>query len=207
MGALSMRRRRADVRLSDLLNYSRQNLGRAKLRTALTAVGIAIGTAAVVTLLAFAQGVQAISVRQASTFGQVTTVAVAQDPRAQPAKPITPAALTALRAIPWVAAVHASVQPPPLRVTVGGHSVDMNGDSNTPLDASFPLKYGSASGGANAILLPASFAASFGATPQVLVGQDATVTAGGNVHVTGGRKPATFVAGPDHTYPVKIAGI
>jgi len=103
--------------------------------------------------------------------------------------------------------VHASVQPPPLRMTVGGHSVDLNGDSNTPLNASFPVKYGAGAGGPNAIMVPAGFAAALGATPQALVGQDATVTAGGSVHVPGGRKQSTFVAGPDHTYPVKIVGV
>ena len=194
------------MKLLDTLDYARQNLGRAKLRTALTAIGIAIGTAAVVTLLGFAQGVQAISVRQASTFGQVTTVEVSEDGRAQPPKPITPAALAQLRAIPGVTQVHASVQPPPLRVSVGGHSVDMNGDSSSPLDANVALKYGAGSGGANAILVPAGFAAALGSTPQGLVGQDATLTAGGSVHVPGGRKQSTFVAGPDHAYPVRIVG-
>jgi putative ABC transport system permease protein len=195
------------MRLLDTLNYARQNLGRAKLRTSLTAIGIAIGTAAVVTLLGFAQGVQAISVRQASTFGQITTVAVAQDPKAQPPRPVTPAAMKSLRAIPGVTDVQASVQPPPLRVSIGGHAVDMSGDSNTPLDASFPLKYGSSAGGPDAILLPARFAPQFGVTAQGLVGQLATVTAGGSVHVSGGRKQGTFVAGPDHTYPVKVVGV
>jgi len=195
------------VKLLDTLNYARQNLGRAKLRTALTAVGIAIGTAAVVTLLAFAQGVQAISVRQASTFGQVTTVEVAEDPRAQPARPVTPGVLAQLRAIPGVTDLHASVQPPPLRVTLGGHSVDMNGDSSTPLSASLPLKYGAGEGGSNDILLPAGFAAAFGSTAQALVGVEATVTAGASVHVPGGRKQSTFVSGPDHVFPVRVVGV
>jgi ABC-type antimicrobial peptide transport system permease subunit len=185
------------MRLVDTLNYARQSLGRARLRTSLTAIGIAIGTAAVVTLLAFAQGVQAISVRQASSFGQVTTVEVAQDPRAQPPRSLTPPSLTAFRAIPGVNAVHASVATPPLRV--GSHAVDLNGDSNTPLNASFPLKYGAGSGGPNAILLPAGFAAALGTTPAGLVGQDATVAAGGSVHVAGGRGQGAFVAGPDYT--------
>ena len=180
------------MRLVDTLNYARQNLGRARLRTSLTAIGIAIGTAAVVTLLAFAQGVQAISVRQASTFGQVTTVEVAQDPRAQPPKPITPAALTALKAIPGVTAVHPSVAPPPLRVTIGTHAFDLNSESNTPLNASFPLKYGAVSGGPNAILLAAGLAAAFGTTPPALVGRDATITAGGSVHVSGGREAVSL---------------
>lgn len=195
------------MRLVDTLNYARQSLGRARLRTSLTAIGIAIGTAAVVTLLAFAQGVQAISVRQASSFGQVTTVEVAQDPRAQPPRSLTPASLTAFRAIPGVNEVHASVATPPLRVTVGSHAVDLNGDSNTPLNASFPLKYGAGSGGPNAILLPAGFAAALGTTPAGLVGQDATVAAGGSVHVAGGRGQGAFVAGPDHTYAVKVVGV
>ena len=195
------------MRLIDTLNYSRQNLGRAKLRTTLTAIGIAIGTAAVITLLAFAQGVQAISVRQASTFGQVTTVEVGQDPKAQPPKPITPAALATFKAIPGVTEAHASVQPPPLRVTIGGHSVDLNGDSNTPLNASFPLKYGAGSGGPDAILLPAGSAAGFGTTPQALVGQDAIVTAGGSVRLAGARRQAAFVSGPDHSYPVRVVGV
>ena len=195
------------MKLLDTLNYARQNLGRAKLRTVLTAVGIAIGTAAVVTLLAFAQGVQAISVRQASTFGQVTTVEVAEDPRAQPARPLTPGVLAQLKAISGVTEVHASVQPPPLRVTIAGHSVDMNSESSTPLSASLPLKYGAGSGGADAIMLPAGFAAAFGSTAQGLVGLDATVTAGGSVHVPGGRKQLTFVSGPDRPFPVRVVGV
>ena len=195
------------MRFADTLTYAGQNLSRARLRTFLAALGIAIGTAAVVTLLAFAQGVQAISVRQASTFGQVTTVEVAEDPAAQPPKPITPAALAALKAIPGVTAVHASVQPPPLRVTVAGRSVDMNSDSNTPLDASYPLKFGTTTGGLGAVLLPAGFAAQFGMTPQALVGQAATITAGGSVHVPGTRKQGAFVSGPDRSFPATVVGV
>jgi putative ABC transport system permease protein len=195
------------VRLVDTLNYARQNLGRAKLRTSLTAIGIAIGTAAVVTLLGFAQGIQAISVKQASTFGQITTVGVSEDPKAQPPRPITPAAVAQFKTIPGVNEVQTSVQPPPLRVTVAGRSVDMNGDSNTPLNGSLTLKYGSASGGPGSIALPASFAAQFGLTARALVGQPATITAGRSVRVAGGRKQAAFVSGPDHTYPVTVVGV
>lgn len=195
------------MRLVDTLNYARQNLGRAKLRTALTAIGIAIGTAAVVTLLGFAQGVQAISVRQASTFGQITTVEVGEDPGAQPPRPITPAALTQMKAIPGVTEAHAAVQPPPLRLTLGRRSVELNADSSTPLSASFPLKYGAGAGGSEGVMLPAGIAASLGTTPQLLVGQAATITAGGSVHVAGARKQGTFVSGPDHTYPVKVVGV
>lgn len=196
------------MRLVDTFAYAAQNLRRAKLRTSLTIIGIAIGTAAVVTLLAFGQGVQAISVRQAGTFSQVSTVGVQPDPKAQPPKPVTPAALAQLRAIPGVTSTQTSLGTPPLRVTVGGRSVDMNSDSGTPLDSTYVLKYGSAGTGPNAVLLPAGVATTLGVAAPSLVGKVATITAGGDVHPTAGpRKQTAFVAGPDRTYPVTIAGL
>lgn len=195
------------MRLIDMLGYARQNLGRARLRTSLTLIGIAIGTAAVVTLLAFAQGVRAISVRQASTFGQVTTVVVTEDPAAHPARPITPAALNSMRTIPGVDSVRTFIDTPPLRVTVGGQSVDMNSDASTPLDASFHAKFGSAGGGPDVVMLPSSVAARLGTTPDALVGRDAVLTAGGSVHVAGAKSQGTFVAGPDRKFPVHIAAV
>src|SRR5579859_1880955 len=92
------------MRFFDLLGMARDNLGRSPLRTALTAVGVAIGPAAVVTLVSVGPGNEATLVNQAASFGQVTTVLV--DSTTPPSRvhpsafhAITPATVRAIAAL------------------------------------------------------------------------------------------------------------
>ncbi|HEV3232017.1 MAG TPA: ABC transporter permease [Candidatus Dormibacteraeota bacterium] len=195
------------MRFSDTLGLALQNVLRTRLRTTLTATGVAIGTAAVVTLLAFGNGVQAIAVGRAASFGAVTTVLVA--PRSGAGSPITPAVVTDLRAYPHVRSIVLTVTTPSLRVTVAGHSADLTSIAQAPLAANLSLAKGSPAlaDAAEGVLLPASQARKLAADPLTLVGQPATLTAGSDVCCAGPGKSGFLVAGPDRQFASRIAGI
>ena len=64
------------MRLVDMLGLARDNLSRARLRTALTATGVAIGTAAVVPLISVGNGAESFFLNRAASFGQLTLAEV-----------------------------------------------------------------------------------------------------------------------------------
>lgn len=103
--------------LFDLLSTIASNLARRKGRVALTAVGVVIGTAAVVLLVSLGVGLQRNAESQLGGIGDLTKIVVypgmgemmgpvmdASGPP-QPATPLTTQALATIAAIPGVAAV------------------------------------------------------------------------------------------------------
>lgn len=202
------------MRALDMLGLACGNLGRARLRTALTAAGVAIGTAAVVTLVAFSAGAEGLAVRNAATFNSVTQVQVLPDltdARGRPTGPVhvlTPASVRAIRRVPHVAAVTAYLPTPPLRLTVGRQSVDLAARAQSPLASGVTLVAGrdTAAAEADGILVPASVARRLGPSSATLVGRAVILTAGGGVCCRSG--PDDVVAlGPDRPVAARIAGV
>ena len=64
------------MRFSDLFTLIMDNLGRRKARVALTAVGVIIGTAAVVVLVSLAIGLQQNATQQLYGIGDLTQIQV-----------------------------------------------------------------------------------------------------------------------------------
>jgi putative ABC transport system permease protein len=192
------------MRFSDNLLLALQNVRRTRLRTALTATGVAIGTAAVVTLLAFGNGVQAIAVGRAASFGAVTTALVFPQPNGTPA--ITPATVAAIRAMAHVKAVQTALTVPTLRLRVGSHVSVVPAQAQSPLGLATNLAHGSPALGddADGVLLPLSLARGMAADPLGLVGQAARLTAGSDI---GNGRQAILVAGPDRDFSTRVAGI
>jgi putative ABC transport system permease protein len=207
------------VRVADLLALARDNLNRAKLRTALTAIGVTIGTAAVVMLLAAGNGAEAITVGQINQFGSVTmvqvlpaTVATRRTPPRSHA--LRPATVRAIAALPHVTGVDTFMQTPPLRLTVQGRSLDLATSGQSPLDSGLTLVAGSGGrpGDPALVLVPASAAAALHVPAAALVGRHVVLTAGGDVAAASASKgeggnPNIFVVGPDRHFAARVAGV
>ena len=102
------------MKFIDLLKLIFGNLGRRKGRVALTAIGVVIGTAAVVILVSLAIGLQQNAEQQLYGIGDLTQISVSPtypegggEKGGQPAQPalLTNDVLDQLRAIPGVVAV------------------------------------------------------------------------------------------------------
>lgn len=111
------------MRLLDLLRLIVENLGRRKARVALTAIGVVIGTAAVVVLVSLAIGLQKNATRSLGGIGDLTQIQVMPNYGGEMAKPgmvvqrvggasananqklITNESLTELAALPGVISV------------------------------------------------------------------------------------------------------
>ncbi len=200
------------MRFFDMLGMARDNLGRSPLRTALTAIGVAIGTAAVVTLISVGSGSEAILVNQATSFGQVTTVMVdATTPpsRAQPSAfhAITPATVRAIAALPHVDEVAGWLSTPPLRLTAGARSHDLPAVGQMPITAQVTLVTRVVRDETDGVLVPDSAARQFGVAPATLVGRRIVLTAGGDVCCTGSGDSSIAVYGPDRRVAARIAGV
>lgn len=64
------------MKFSDLLHMSSSNLLRRKLRTALTVLGVVIGTASIVVMISLGLGLQRSSLKQIEQYGGLTTISV-----------------------------------------------------------------------------------------------------------------------------------
>jgi len=193
------------MRPTDTFGLALQNLRRTRLRTTLSALGVAIGTAAVVALISAGQGFQSIAVARASTFGSLTGITVAAESDGGRPLPIRPATVQSLAAIPHVANIATVLQMPPLRLQVGAHALDLPTRAQSPITQG-PFLAGTAPASADGIVIPGSVARSLGETPGALVGRAVTLTAGGTVCCTTTRDSLTLI-GPDRTFPAQIAGV
>ena len=195
----------------DMLSLAKDNLQRARLRTALTATGVAIGTAAVVTLVAFGSGAEAIAVDSVAGIGAVTQIEVGPITAdgGRQAHVITPAALATIAHLPHVASVDTWLDTPPLRLTLDGRAVDASSTgAQWPLVAGQTVRYGRVTGAAavDGVLLPDSLARRFG-SPTSLVGRAVTVTAGGSVCCAGAGSGGLTVLGPDRRFAARIVAV
>ena len=64
------------MKFLDLLRMSSSNLLRRKLRTALTVLGVVIGTASIVVMISLGLGLQKSSLEQIEQYGGLTTINV-----------------------------------------------------------------------------------------------------------------------------------
>jgi len=174
------------MRFIDTINFARSNVGRTRLRTALTATGIAIGTAAVVTLLALGNGIQAIAVGQAASFSAVTSVLVYPGANGTDPRPITPANIATFRTYGNVKSVVTSLNTPALRFTVGGKSVTARSDAKSPIADGATMLSGGGGGSmeTDGVIVPKSLLSGLGQTPLSIVGKSITLTEGGDICCT-----------------------
>jgi putative ABC transport system permease protein len=197
------------MRFLDTINLARGNVGRTRLRTALTATGIAIGTAAVVTLLALGNGVQAIAVGQAASFSATTSVVVEPGARGSQVVPVLASRIETIRSYPNVARVITSLSTPPLRLTLNGKSVDVQSTAKSPIADGIRLAAGGGGGSAeiDGVVIPKSLLPSLGATPASIVGQPITVTEGGDVCCNDPQGGGISVLGPAKSFSAHVAAI
>ena len=191
---------------SDTLGLALQNVRRTRLRTFLSALGVAIGTAAVVALVAAGNGFQNIAVDRASRFGSLTEIIVFPEQDGGTPHPITPTTVASLRSIPHVASVDLSLQTPPIRVQLGGTSADLPSAARTPVDAGGGVLSRATTMPADGVLLPLSLVKKAGETAASVVGKPVSLIAGSSVCCATDRNTLT-VLGPDHTFQAHVAGV
>ena len=197
------------MRFIDTINFARSNVGRTRLRTALTATGIAIGTAAVVTLLALGNGIQAIAVGQAASFSAVTSVLVYPGANGTDPRPITPANIATFRTYGNVKSVVTSLNTPALRFTVGGKSVNARSDAKSPIADGATMLSGGGGGSmeTDGVIVPKSLLSGLGQTPLSIVGKSITLTEGGDICCTDPNSGGLVVLGPEHSFTAHVAGV
>lgn len=199
------------MRLTDILALARDNLSRARLRTLLTAMGVAIGTAAVITLISVGNGVESFTVTRAASFGQLTLM------RVEPSTPATRKqggqfhALTArtvqvVKGFPHVQDVYTYLAMPSLRLTVGSHHVDLPAAAQSPLTATLTLVGRYAGEGSDGVLVPDNTASALGIRPAALVGRRVTLTAGASVCCSS-NSGSIVVLGADRHFTARVAGV
>jgi hypothetical protein len=192
-------------------------------------MGVAIGTAAVVTLVAVGTGAQAIFVQRAATYGQLTSVLVfPTTPRSRQGggqfHALTPATLAAIAHMAHVSRVGVQLSMPALRLSVDGRSRVLDAEGLSPLSGvpaldTVDLVAGSTAGTtSDGVLVPASMARALGFSPAGLVGRPVTLTAGGSVCCTAGTNGSAgpaganggsgmVVVGPDRHFAARVAGV
>ena len=111
--------------LRDAISVSLDNLRQARLRTALTTLGVAIGVGSIVGMLAIAVGLQDNLYDKLLKIGFFRRITVFPQPaRAQqPPRPLDETALTAIRQIPGVKSVTQEVRLP-VKVEIGDKSIN-----------------------------------------------------------------------------------
>lgn len=197
------------MRPLDLVSFARNNIGRSRLRTTLSATGIAIGTVAVVTLLALGNGIQAIAVGQASSFAAVTQVAVLPGINGNQHKPIQPAQVATISKYANVKYLVTSLSTPPLRIMLDGKSVESRSASQTPIADGVTLVSGAGGGSAEAdgVIVSKSLLGALGQTPASIVGKAVTLTEGGDVCCNDPNQGGLAVLGPEHSFSAHVAGV
>ena len=198
------------MRFSDVVGLARENLSRAPLRTSLTAIGVAIGTAAVVTLISVGNGAEAFLVNRAASFGQVTLAVVVPNTPYTRDKggdfhALTPATVRAMGRIHNVDAVYRWISTPSLRLTVDGHSADVSAVGQTPITTQLGMLTRVVPDETNGVLVPDTVARKLGLAPAALVGRQVTLTAGGDVCCNSGN--SIVVLGPARRFAARIVGV
>lgn len=169
----------------DAVWLSLDNLRQARLRTALTSLGVAIGVGSIVGMLAIAAGLQDNLYEKLLRLGFFRRITVFPQPaRAQQApRPLDELAVTAIRQIPGVKSVAADVRLP-VKLEIGGKSVNAVIGGVTMDDADeavfTEIKYGRffTSESSREIILNSLTAGNLGFTnPGELVGKTVRVTA------------------------------
>ncbi len=196
------------MRLGDLLAFSAQNVSRTRLRTSLSALGIAIGTASIVVLLSAGTGFQAIAVGQAADIGALTQVIVFPvDAGANQPKPLTADVVSQIRAIPHVKDVETQVALPPVRVSVAGTSAVVPALGGQPLSYDGPFLATGDLSASDAVVMPRSLLDKAGTKPAQAIGQPVGLTVGASVCCPDPRMGGVLASGPDRTYTGHIEAV
>jgi len=201
------------MRPSDLLGLALGNVGRARLRSTLTILGVAIGTALVVLLIALASGAEENVKRSIFSIGDLRLVQV------QPFQPgatgltavprtITDAALTRFRDIAHVDGVFPQFDAPLGILVEGGEDAAIRPQGivpNAPVDRDELVAGRHIQRGDDLVaLLPDGVAKRVSADPAAVVGQQVTLRLGGAVKIGETRITGS---GTPREYRVTVIGV
>jgi len=123
---------------------------------------------------------------------------------------LTPPTIHRIRGLAHVTSVDTMRQTPPLRVTVGGRSVDLAASGQSPVASGYTLVANSAAraAGPDTVLVPQSTLTALHLTVAALVGQQVTLTVGGDVAAAGkGESSSVFVVGPARHISARAGGV
>jgi putative ABC transport system permease protein len=199
------------MRLTDILALARDNLSRARLRTLLTAMGVAIGTAAVITLISVGNGVESFTITRAASFGQLTLMRIEPSTAATRKVAARFHALTArtvrtVQGFPHVHDIYTYLAMPSLRLSVGSRHVDLPAAAQSPLTTTLTMVGRYAGEGSDGVLVPDTAAQALGMSPSALIGRRVTLTAGASVCCSS-NSGGIVVLGADRHFAARVAGV
>lgn len=201
------------MRFRDLARMAVGNYLRSKLRSSLTTLGVTIGTALVVLLVALATGAERSVRDQILSIGDLRSVTV------QPIAPggrgftftpktITDDAVRDFEAIPRVRAVYRTFETPLGTIPEAGEDAvvqPLGIDPGAPVDRG-PLVAGEhlPAGQRGVVLLPSNLARLVAGTPNAAVGREVVLRVGGTVRVNG---ITFFGSGETQELKARIVGV
>ena len=201
------------MRTADLLALALGNVGRARVRSTLTVLGVAIGTALVVLLIALASGAEENVKRSIFSIGDLRLVTV------QPFQPgasgltavprtITDDHVAKLRLIPHVSGAYRQFDAPLGTLLEGGDDAAVRPqgiEPNAPLDRGDLVAGRHIEPGERLVaVLPANLARLVAPTAEAAVGRTVTLRLGGAVKIGQTRIAGS---GTPREYAVKVVGV
>lgn len=201
------------MRTRDLLSLALGNVGRARVRSILTILGVAIGTALVVLLIALASGAEENVKRSIFSIGDLRLVTV------QPFQPgasgltavprtITDEHVAKLRLIPHVAGAYRQFDAPLGTLLEGGEDAAVRPqgiEPNAPLDRGDLVAGRHIEAGERLVaVLPANLARLVAPTADAAVGRQVTLRLGGAVKIGQTRIAGS---GTPREYKVTVIGV
>lgn len=202
------------MRLDDLARLALGNYLRAKLRSFLTTLGVTIGTALVVLLVALATGAEENVREQILSVGDLRSVTV--QPVAPGSggftlspKPITDSAVEQFRRIDRVKTVYRTFDAPLGTLIEGGDDAvvrPLGVDADAPLDRG-PLVAGRhlREGERGVAILPSNLARLAAGTAEAAVGREVTLRLGGPVRLRSGV--TIFGSGEPQEFRASVIGV
>ncbi|HUQ41236.1 MAG TPA: ABC transporter permease, partial [Candidatus Limnocylindrales bacterium] len=201
------------MRPADLLALALGNVGRARLRSILTILGVAIGTALVVLLIALASGAEENVKRSIFSIGDLRLVTV------QPFQPgatgltavprtITDDHVAKLRLIPHVEGAYRQFDAPLGTLLEGGEDAAVRPqgiEPNAPVDRGDLLAGRHIQGSERGVaVLPGNLARLIAPTPDAAIGKAVTLRLGGAVKIGQTRIAGS---GTPREYVMKVVGV
>lgn len=195
---------------ADVLDLALGNLRLARLRTALTTAGVAIGVGALVGMVSFGFGLQEnlnARILKNAFFQTVTLFPKQERGSSEPARPVDEVALAAIRQIPGVERANLDVRLP-LRLQAGGKTASgmavglarQAGDEGVFKEIPHGTFFSAED--APEVILGSDLAKELGfADPRSAIGQTVRATIGGNA------PPAGLAALPQVAFEAKVVGV
>lgn len=201
------------MRTRDLLSLALGNVGRARVRSILTILGVAIGTALVVLLIALASGAEENVKRSIFSIGDLRLVTVqpfqpgASGLTAVP-RPITDDHVAKLRLIPHVSGAYRQFDAPLGTLLEGGEDAAVRPqgiEPNAPLDRGDLVAGRHIEAGERLVaVLPANLARLVAPTADAAVGRQITLRLGGAVKIGQTRIAGS---GTPREYKMTVVGV